>query len=135
VDWDRYYLNICNTVSENSKCLSRKIGAIIVKDKSIISTGYNGPPRGTAHCGEARWLKDPELRRALSERGYTMGTTPDKIKSTCPRKLLGHASGEGLEWCKASHAEANSIVNAAKMGISVDGCIMYMNCPIPAIPP
>ena len=52
LQWDLYYLRIAKTVSENSKCLSRKIGAVLVKDNSIISTGYNGPPRGVKHCNE-----------------------------------------------------------------------------------
>jgi len=50
MNWDEYFLGVCKTIASNSKCLSRKIGAIIVRDKSIISTGYNGPPRGVPPC-------------------------------------------------------------------------------------
>ena len=59
--WDEYFFEMCKTVASNSKCLSRKIGAIIVKDKTIISTGYNGPPRNVRSCDE-RWLVDKGLR-------------------------------------------------------------------------
>ncbi len=55
--WDEYYYNICKQIARNSKCLSRKIGAILVKDKLIIATGYNGPPRGIQRCDE-RWNID-----------------------------------------------------------------------------
>lgn len=131
MDWDEYYLSVCNTVSKNSKCLSRQIGAIIVRDKSIISTGYNGPAARMPHCGEERWAKDSVLRLVLMEMGYSMEDTPDDIKHTCPRRLLGYRSGEGLEWCQAVHAERSALLNAAKNGISTDLCTIYMNCPIP----
>lgn len=100
--WDRYFSQICVAVSSKSPCLSRKIGAILVRDKSIISTGFNGPARGYPHCtGE------------------------------CPRKKMGYESGEGLIHCPAAHAEANCIANAAKIGASVNDSILYMNCIIP----
>jgi len=109
--WDEYYFNLCNAVASNSKCLARKIGAIIVKDKSIISTGYNGPPRGIPQCDNR-----------------------SGADGVCPRKALGYISGEGLELCIAGHAERNAIVNAARHGIAVKGSIMYMSCPIPCSP-
>lgn len=111
-NWDKYFLNIANVVAENSKCLSRKIGAVIVRDKSIISVGYNGPPRGVPPCNE--W--------------------PDYIQKygksdICPRRYMGYKSGEGMEYCPAAHGEANAINNAARNGINVYGAVMYMNCP------
>ena len=105
--WDEYFFEICIAVAKNSKCLSRKIGAIIVRDKTIISTGKNGPPKGVPHCDEAT--------------GYC----------ECPRRRAGYKSGEGLEYCPAGHAERNAIVNAARVGISIDGATMYMTCSIP----
>jgi len=124
--WDRYFLDICNVVAENSKCLSRKIGAIIVRDKSIISKGYNGPPRGVPHCGLERFNLDSDLNCTM------VNMHSDKnISEICPRKLMGFHSGEGLEWCLASHAERNAIVNAARNGIRVKGTKIYMNCDIP----
>ncbi len=99
----QYYLSIAETVAKRSKCLSRQIGAVIVKDDAIISTGYNGPPRGIPHCGPTE----------------------------CPRKGLGYGSGEGLHLCPATHAEANAIVQAAKSGVSTNGATMYLTCGVP----
>jgi len=124
MNWDKYYLDMCKTVATNSKCLSRHIGAIIVADKSIISTGYNGPPRGVPNCGAVRWAKDSvlkELRKTI--------TVVDFEK--CPRQNLGYKSGEGLHICVAGHAERNALINAARHGTAVKGAIMYMDCPIP----
>ena len=135
--WDKYYLGVCNTVSTNSECLSRKIGSIIVNDKSIVSTGYNGPPRGVSGCTERHMLGDTKLRDLLRQ----AKAIPELIDSEylqylskCPRQLLGFESGEGLDWCIAGHAERNSLINAARHGIATNGCIMYMNCGIPCIP-
>ena len=110
--WDNYFHKICEAVSTKSPCLSRQIGAILVRDKSIISTGYNGPARGYKHC---------------------RGNKPKTIAAhaTCPRKLKGYTSGEGLHECPAGHAEVNSIINAARNGVSVMGATLYMNCIIP----
>jgi len=55
--WDTYFHSICIAVASKSPCLSRKIGAILVRDKSIVATGYNGPPRGVPHCGHDRNMK------------------------------------------------------------------------------
>jgi len=99
---DLYFYNLCVAIASKSHCLSRQIGAILVFEDSIISTGYNGPPRGVSHCEHA-----------------------------CPRKAVGYPSGEGLHLCPAAHAEANCIVNAARLGIQTLDSTMYMNCPIP----
>lgn len=99
--WDRYFISICDAVALNSKCKSRQLGAIIVRDKSIVSTGYNGPPRGVSHC------------------------------EPCPRKEHGYTSGEGLDICRAGHAELNVIINAARLGVSTVGTILYLNWIIP----
>jgi len=128
MNWDEYFLKVCKVVASNSKCLSRQIGAIIVKDKSIISTGYNGPPRGVSHCGE-RYYNDDLISKKLIEKGCKI------INETeCPRRALGYKSGEGLDICIASHSERNCIVNAARHGISIKGGILYANCPIPCSP-
>ena len=102
-NWDAYLMRICHTVASKSHCLSRQIGSVIVRDNSIVSTGYNGPARGYPHC------KGP----------------------TCPRKLKGYKSGEGLHECPAGHAESNAIANAARLGVSVCGTTLYLNCLIP----
>jgi len=127
--WKNYYLNVCDIVSENSSCLSRQVGAIIVRDKSIISTGYNGPPRGVPHC-DKRFFQgiDKTLIKEFKEKGLTEKANDEGI---CPRQLLGYKSGEGLHLCIAGHAERNALINAAREGVSVKGATMYMNCSVP----
>lgn len=135
--WDKYFLEICNKVSENSKCLSRQVGAILVRDKSIISSGYNGPPRGLYHCWERYALqKDEKLMKKINERIERDELTKDDFNKyveseVCPRRILGFKSGFGLELCWAGHGERNSIINAARHGIAVKGCKMYCNCGVP----
>lgn len=129
MNWDTYFLKVCETIATNSKCLSRKIGAIIVRDKSIISTGYNGPPAGVQPCS-FRYNNDQNLINKINEEfKYT-----NIYYNKCPRQTVGFKSGEGLEWCVAGHAERNAIVNAAKNGTCVKDCVMYMNCNIPCTP-
>jgi dCMP deaminase len=126
--WDQYFLDGCNWVATNSKCLSRKVGAIIVTDKSIISTGYNGPPRSVPSCNW-RYNIDSKLRKELIERKLIdTDVCKNQEVKICPRQMLGYKSGEGLEWCVAGHAERNALINAARHGISVKGATMYMNC-------
>ena len=121
--WDKYYLSICNAVGKNSRCLSRQIGAILVRDKSIIATGYNGPARGMVHCGTDRFRVD-----------NTLTSSPIQLSSVadhCPRKLLGYKSGQGLSYCIGAHAERNCIANAAKMGVCTDGATLYLDTQVP----
>jgi dCMP deaminase len=100
--WDSYFYNLCKAVALNCKCRSRQIGAILVRDRSVIATGYNGPARGIKECG-----------------------------LTCPRKGLGFKSGEGLDLCPAVHAEVNAVIDAARKGASTLGSILYMNALLP----
>jgi dCMP deaminase len=124
-NWDEYFFNICRQVARNSKCLSRRIGALLVRDKSIISTGYNGPPSGVPRC-DNRWALDKDFAEKYSE--YSKDVD---VKGKCPRHIMGFASGEGLNICVASHAEVNTIINAAKNGICTKDSVMYMSCGIP----
>jgi len=101
MNWDKYFLGIAKAVSKKSHCLSVKRGCIIVRDRQILSAGYNGPPRGYPNC--------------------------DDIYSECPRKTLNFKSGEGLYICPSAHAEANAIVQAARNGASVNGSTLYCN--------
>lgn len=117
--WDRYFFNIAYGVANNSKCMSRKIGAVIAKDKYIISTGYNGAPRGCKDCCEKE-----EFPPTTEGRGYVLCF---HFYKQCPRKQLGFQSGEGLHLCPAAHAEMNAIAIAAKLGHSVEGCSLYLN--------
>lgn len=123
--WDEYFYSLCQTVAKNSKCFSRHIGAIIVRDKSIVSTGYNGPPRGVPQCNK-RWKKD------LSEVFHKLHPKTDI--SQCPRYALGYKSGQGLEICVAGHAERNALINAARHGIPTKGAKIYMDCGVPCTP-
>jgi len=125
--WDEYFYNVCKQVARNSKCLSRKIGALLVRDKSIVSTGYNGPPRGVPVCDQ-RWKIDDLLVKKYGEK------TRREVAGKCPRYVIGFKSGEGLEICVAGHAERNALINAARNGIATKGTIMYMTCGIPCSP-
>jgi len=131
--WDNYYFDICKTVAKNSSCLSRQIGAIMVYDKSIVSTGYNGPPRGVPMC-DKRWELDDAM---CAKAGFEENTTtPEHVQGVCPRYVseMGFASGEGLEWCVAGHAERNVLINAARAGIKTRNRKVYMDCGVPCTP-
>lgn len=98
--WDEYFMQIVDIVSQRSTCLRRKVGAVIVKDKRILTTGYNGAPTGCKHCEEIG----------------------------CLRQQLNVPSGERHELCRASHAEQNAIVQAAMHGISIKDSTLYVSC-------
>lgn len=125
--WDKYFFEVCDVVSKNSKCLSRKVGSIITRDNVIICTGYNGPPRGVSHCDQ-RYFYDKEIKSLLDDRGIRVSR---EILGVCPRRTLGFKSGEGLQYCIAAHAERNCIVSAANLGVSTKGCVLYLNFGIP----
>jgi len=132
--WDTYFHSICIAVSSKSPCLSRKIGAILVKDHSIISTGFNGPSQGIPHCGHERMMRDNSLiAETLNWASTRLNPVPhpDQWRKECPRRLLNFGSGTGMQWCSAQHAEANAISNAARLGVSVFGATLYMNCVTP----
>ena len=95
--WDEYFMSIAAVVSTRSTCLRRKVGAVIVKDRQIVSTGYNGAPKGTPHCSE----------------------------SGCVREKMGIPAGERHEICRGSHAEVNAIAQAAAIGSSTAGAVIY----------
>lgn len=121
--WDTYFMSICDAVSRHSKCLSRHIGAVLVRDNSILSTGYNGPARGVPRCNERVFsLTDDD---PLADEDFV------PVPDSCPRRLLGCPSGEGLEYCIAAHAERNCIANAARMGVCTNGATLYLNTVLP----
>ena len=131
ITWDEWYYNICVEMSKKSHCMSRQIGAILVKDKSIIAQGYNGPPRGIPHCN-VRHQYDKLLLNEYHKHGLNI--SKESIVTKCPRQLLGFKSGEGLLWCCAGHAERNTLINAARNGIVTKGAKLYMSCNIPCSP-
>ena len=96
-DWDTYFMRIAQLVSERSTCLRRKVGAVIVKDRRILTTGYNGTPTGITHC-------------------EVVG---------CLRTKLNVPSGERHELCRGLHAEQNALLQAALYGISLKGATLY----------
>jgi len=132
-DLFKYWLAIASQVAQKSKCLSRKIGALIITpDNTIVGTGYNGPPRGVVHCDSPErleWIIENvtkthfgNVRAFLEDSGW--GTA-------CPRHLLGYKSGDGLYLCIAGHAERNAIVNSAREGIRTKGCFLVLNTVLP----
>lgn len=95
--WDSYFMSIAKVVSTRSTCLRRKVGAVLVRDRQIISTGYNGAPKGVPHCEEVG----------------------------CLREELSVPSGERHEICRGSHAEINAIAQAAAVGSQTAGATLY----------
>lgn len=96
-DWDTYFMSIARQVAHRSNCCRRQVAAVIVVDRRIISTGYNGTPRGIRNCFEGG----------------------------CPRCAAGGESGENLGDCICAHAEENAIVQAAYHGTSVRDGVLY----------
>ena len=96
--WDEYFINIAKLVSTRSTCLRRNVGAVIVKDRQVLATGYNGAPSGVKHCED----------------------------TGCLREKLAVPSGERHELCRALHAEQNAFLQAAKHGVSLKGATIYI---------
>jgi len=128
-----YWMEIATQVGKKSKCLSRRIGAVIVTpDGTIVGTGYNGPPRNVPHCdSEERfsWL-------VTALRPSKPGRVDEYLRANgwgvrCPRQIVGYKSGEGVHLCSAGHAERNAIVNSAREGIRTKGCYLVCSCPPP----
>jgi dCMP deaminase len=97
--WDQYFLTITRQVAERSTCKRAKIGAVIVRDKNILATGYNGAPAGLAHCTEVGCLI------------YESKTPSGEIEENCYRTI---------------HAEINAIAQAAKNGVSIRDAAIYV---------
>ena len=97
--WDEYFMGIADLTAKRSTCLRRNVGAVIVQDRHIVATGYNGAPRGIDHCAQ---------------------------RGGCLREELGIPSGERHELCRALHAEQNAIIQAATFGHSIEGGTIYI---------
>ncbi|MGE5255432.1 MAG: deoxycytidylate deaminase [Hyphomicrobiales bacterium] len=95
--WETYFMDITALVAKRTTCIRRAVGAVIVKDKRILSTGYNGAPSGVPHCTEVG----------------------------CLREKLNVESGMRHELCRGIHAEQNAIIQAAYHGVSVKGASLY----------
>ncbi|MEG0071131.1 MAG: cytidine/deoxycytidylate deaminase family protein [Raoultibacter sp.] len=96
--WDEYFMKLATEVASRTTCMRRAVGAIIVKDRRILSTGYNGVPTGIRHCNEVG----------------------------CLREQLGVPSGQRHEICRGLHAEQNAIIQAARYGINIEGASIYI---------
>ena len=95
--WDEYFMDIAGLVAKRSTCLRRSVGAVLVKDRRVLATGYNGVPAGIRHCSEVG----------------------------CLREAQNIPSGERVELCRGLHAEQNAIIQAAFHGVSVNGAALY----------
>ena len=95
--WEEYFMEIAQCVSKRSTCIRRQVGAIIIKDKRILTTGYNGPPVNLPHC----------------------------IETGCVREDMNIPSGEKHELCRGIHAEQNSIIQAAVHGVSIKDATIF----------
>jgi dCMP deaminase len=95
--WDEYFMDIVDLVSKRSTCLRRKVGAVLVREKRILATGYNGPPTGITHCAEVGCLRD----------------------------RLKIPSGERHELCRGLHAEQNALIQAALHGVTTKNATIY----------
>jgi len=95
--WDEYFMSITRLVATRSTCLRRSVGAIIVKERRILTTGYNGAPSGLRHCRE----------------------------TGCLRQQQGVPSGQRAEICRGLHAEQNAIIQAARHGVCISGSTLY----------
>ena len=99
ISWDEYFMQMAELTAKRSTCIRRQVGAVIVKDKHIIATGYNGAPKGLKHCAQL---------------------------GGCLREKLHVPSGERHELCRALHAEQNAIIQAATLGQSIEGGTIYV---------
>ena len=132
-DWHFRMMDAAKFFGGWSKCLSRQIGAVIVEDKTIISSGYNGPPRNVPECHTVPGLRNFIKAHGNKLDGKQIQLLGDQWGKKCPRQILGLPSGTGLEYCIAGHAEANAIANAARKGVEVKGAAMYCYCPLPCM--
>ncbi len=96
-DNDTYFMRMAELVSSRSTCLRRKVGAVIIKEKRVLSTGYNGAPKGLEHCSEVG----------------------------CVREQHDISSGTRHELCRGVHAEQNAVIQAAYFGVSIKGATIY----------
>lgn len=95
--WTQYFMDITELVAKRSTCTRRAVGAVLVKDKRVLATGYNGAPSGIRHCSE----------------------------TGCLREQRGVPSGERHELCRGAHAEQNAIVQAAHYGVPINGATLF----------
>jgi len=101
ISWDDLFMEMARLMARRSTCLRRQVGAVLVRDRRAIASGYNGPPSGMAHCADL---------------------------GGCLREKLGVPPGERQELCRALHAEQNAILQLAITGLSGVGATLYVTC-------
>lgn len=101
LSWNEYFMEMAELASKRSTCTRRKVGAVIVRDNQVLSTGYNGCPKGTTHC--------------------------EDLPGGCLRTKLNVPSGQRHELCRGLHAEQNAIIQCAVNGVSTKGATIYVN--------
>ncbi len=104
-NWDEYFMLIAKIVSTRSTCNSRPTGAVIVRDRQILSTGYNGAVPGAPHC-----IDEPDIAG----------------KPYCFRRAINAPESDKYNYCRSSHAEANAVSRAARLGISLNQSTLYV---------
>ena len=103
-DWHEYFMAAAKLISTRSTCNSRPTGAILVRDRHILATGYNGSPPGAPHC---------------------LGSLNPDGSPFCHSRSMGAGDSEKYNYCRSSHAEANAVAQAARLGVSVEGAAVY----------
>ena len=98
VSWDEYFLQIATLAATRSTCLRRNVGCVLVRDRHVLATGYNGVPAKAPHCAD----------------------------KGCLRQERNIPSGQRMDICRAVHAEANAIAQCAKLGVCVQGATAYV---------
>jgi dCMP deaminase len=107
INWDTYFFNVVQDIALRSTCVSRHVGAVLVKDNRILATGYNGTVINAKHCSSY---------------------SDNNVYENCRRKTLNVKSGTRAEICKGVHAEQNVIIQCAKYGIQAQGSTLYITC-------
>lgn len=140
------YMLLARTIASMSKAINKKVGAVLVRDNTVISMGYNGPPRGIEEI--ENWSRfPPQVRKQIRLASINKHGPKDDFQvhnlsnlkhnarhpdvNYDPRYLLGYKSGEGMKWMIDAHAERNAIINAARTGVSTMGTTLYAFCGIP----
>ena len=131
---DEYFMAMAHLVSERSTCLRRKVGAVMVKNKQVLSTGYNGAPKGLPHCEDLGGcmrrgdIHPPYIDIFLEQYKKNEDINKEKMLEEIdffPKKGEGVKSGRRHELCRAVHAEQNAIIQAAVSGVSITGSTLY----------
>lgn len=124
--WDNYFMLLASLASLRSNCMKRRVGAVLVRERRVVSTGYNGTPRGVVNCGEGGCGRCNGYGDGLSSQEEVAGTSQANVQ----------AMGHGLNECLCLHAEENALLEAGRERVSgggVEGAILYCNTYAPLL--